>query len=88
MKPNFSSFAFPENSFGLLAQATCYVEVNEKKIPRINYGKHENAYFRIETQTVKQEKWRENHGHVGTFAVCVSCKRDAKATFTRTRFHL
>ena len=42
-------------------------------------GKRENAYFHVEAATGKREKWRENHGHVVTFAVRVSSKRDAKS---------
>ena len=44
-------------------------------------GKREIACFHAETATGKGEKWRENRGHVGIFAVRVSRIREAKSFY-------
>ena len=65
MKPN------SENGFGVLFLRKQLLMLCGRKFHV--YGKRENAYFHVVTasgkrQAGKRRKWRENYGHVVTFA--------------------
>ena len=65
-RTNFSLLDLPESGFWVL------FFFHERRKFHV-CGKRENAYFHsVETTSGKREKWRENYGHVVTFAVRVS----------------
>lgn len=88
MKPISSLFHLPEMVFGFfIFHTTCYVEgKREENSAYTANAKMPSFTKKRQAAAGKRGKWRENHGHVITFAVRVSPKLDAKSRHNAITF--